>query len=116
MLFGHNASRARAMPMTPDELIQNRRPDWERLTAMLQRAERRQLAAMSETELTEFGSLYRAATSDLAIAQRDFPRHTLTVYLNQLVGRAHPFIYRGQPIIWHRLLDFYARGFPALYR
>lgn len=102
--------------MTPDELIQNRKPDWERLSAMLQRVERRQLASMTEAELTEFGRLYRAATSDLAIAQRDFPRHNLTVYLNQMVGRAHPFIYRGQPIIWRRLRDFYTRGFPALYR
>ena len=102
--------------MTPDELIQNRKPDWERLSAMLRPAERGDLDALSETELTEFGALYRAATSDLAIAQRDFPRHNLTVYLNQLVGRAHPFIYRGEPIIWRRLLGFYARGFPALYR
>ena len=102
--------------MTPDELIQNRKPDWERLSAMLQRAQRRQLASLSEAELIEFGRLYRAATSDLAIAQRDFPRHNLAVYLNQMVGRAHPFIYRGEPIIWRRLRDFYARGFPALYR
>jgi len=102
--------------MTPDELIQNRKPDWVRLSALLQRAERRQLALMSEAELIEFGRLYRAATSDLAIAQRDFPRHNLAVYLNQMVGRAHPFIYRGEPIVWRRLRDFYACGFPALYR
>jgi uncharacterized membrane protein SpoIIM required for sporulation len=102
--------------MTPDELIQNRRPDWERLSALLQRAERRQLASLSEDELVEFGRLYRAATSDLAIAQRDFPQHNLAVYLNQMVGRAHPYIYRGEPIVWRRLRSFYARGFPALYR
>ena len=102
--------------MTPDELIQFRKPDWERLSAPLQSAERRQLASLSETELIEFGRLYRAATSDLAIAQRDFPQHNLAVYLNQIVGRAHPFIYRGEPIIWRRLRDFYACAFPALYR
>jgi uncharacterized membrane protein SpoIIM required for sporulation len=102
--------------MTPDELIQNRKPDWERLSALLQRAQHGQLAAMNEAELIEFGRLYRATTSDLAIAQRDFPRHNLAVYLNQLVGRAHPFIYHGEPVIWRRLREFYLRGFPQLYR
>ena len=102
--------------MTPDELIKNRKPDWERLTALLQRAQRGQLTTLSEAELVEFGALYRAATSDLALAQRDFPRHNLTVYLNQLVGRAHPFVYRGDPVIWRQLRAFYRRGFPRLYR
>jgi uncharacterized membrane protein SpoIIM required for sporulation len=102
--------------MTPDELIQNRRQDWERLSSLLQRAQRAQIAAMNEAELIEFGRLYRAATSDLAIAQRDFPRHNLALYLNQIVGRAHPFIYRGEPVIWRRLREFYMHGFPQLYR
>jgi uncharacterized membrane protein SpoIIM required for sporulation len=102
--------------MTPDELIQYRRPDWERLTALLKRVQRGETGALSETELVEFGQLYRAATSDLALAQRDFPNHALTLYLNQVVGRAHPFIYRGEPLVARRLLEFYRRGFPQLYR
>ncbi len=102
--------------MTPDELIKNRKHDWETLTALVARVQRGQIAALNEAELVQIGLLYRAATSDLAIAQRDFPRHNLTVYLNQLVGRAHPIVYRGEPVIWRRLGEFYARGFPQLYR
>jgi hypothetical protein len=74
--------------MTPDELLQKRTTDWERLAALLRRIQRQQLAGLSETELLELGQLYRAATSDLAIAQRDFPRHDVTLFLNQLVARA----------------------------
>jgi uncharacterized membrane protein SpoIIM required for sporulation len=102
--------------MTPDELIQQRKRDWERLTALLQRAQRADFATLGEAELVEFGRLYRAATSDLALAQRDFPNHALTLYLNQLVGRAHPFIYRGEPLVARRLREFYTRGLPQLYR
>jgi uncharacterized membrane protein SpoIIM required for sporulation len=102
--------------MTPDELLKNRRPDWERLTLLLRRARGGQLAGLSEVELTELGELYRATTSDLAIAQRDFPSHDLATYLNQLVARAHPVIYRGDPVAWRRLKDFYLCGFPRLYR
>ncbi len=102
--------------MTPDELIKNRKADWERLAALLKRVQRGQISALSETELVELGQLYRAATSDLALAQRDFPRHDLALYLNQLVGRAHPFVYRGDPVVVRQFKEFYLRGFPRLYR
>ncbi len=102
--------------MTPDELIQHRKSDWERLTALLRRVQGGELSSLSETELGELGQLYRATTSDLALAQRDFPHHAVTLYLNQLVGRAHPLIYRGEPLLFRQLRDFYLRGFPQLYR
>jgi hypothetical protein len=59
---------------------------------------------------------YRQATSDLAMAQRDFPRHQVTGYLNQLVGRAHAVIYRDEPLQANRLSRFALRGFPRLFR
>src|SRR5713226_3128745 len=102
--------------MTPDELINNRKADWERLAALLKRVQRGPISALSESELVALGQLYRATTSDLALAQRDFPRHDLMLYLNQLVGRAHPFVYRGDPIVVRQLKEFYLRGFPRLYR
>ncbi len=102
--------------MTFDELIRQHQPDWERLTVLLQRIERGQLRALSEAELIEFGRLYRVTTSDLAVAQRDFPHHPLALYLNQLVGRAHPVVYRGDPIVVRQVKEFYRRGFPQLYR
>jgi len=102
--------------MQPMQLIQQRKREWTRLEALVQRIEREQARALSQAELVEFGQLYRRATSDLAIAQRDFPNHAVMVYLNQLVGRAHPIVYRGEPLIWRRLKDFYRRGLPQLYR
>lgn len=102
--------------MSPDELLHQHQRDWERLTELTRQAEQGAFTKLSESELIELGSLYRAATSDLAIAQRDFPQHVLTQYLNQLVGHAHPAIYRGEPLILRRITDFYLREFPRLYR
>lgn len=102
--------------MQADQLIRSRKREWERLENLLQRIEREQISALSQAELVEFGQLYRHATSDLAIAQRDFPQQDVALYLNQLVGRAHPIVYRGEPLIWRRLVNFYRRGLPQLYR
>ena len=102
--------------MQPDSLIRQRKREWERLEKLLKRIEHDQISSLSQSELVEFGQLYRNATSDLAIAQRDFPQQDVTLYLNQLVGRAHPVVYRGEPLVWRRLKQFYRRGLPQLYR
>jgi uncharacterized membrane protein SpoIIM required for sporulation len=99
----------------PDLLYQTRQADWQRLTHLLDRAER-QLTGLKPTEMQELGRLYRAATSDLAVAQRDFPEHRVALYLNQLVGRAHGIIYRGEPLATRRIVQFVTRGYPRLAR
>ncbi len=101
--------------MTPDELVRSRKADWERLTSFADRARGSRLAGLAESELLELGRLYRSATSDLAIAQRDFPQHDVARYLNQLVGTTHGLVYGGEPLILKRLKRFYWNDLPALY-
>jgi uncharacterized membrane protein SpoIIM required for sporulation len=101
--------------MNADTFLQQRRPAWERMENLLATL-RRSPQSLSAQELEEFGRLYRAATSDLALAQRDFPQAQVTQYLNQLVGGAHAALYRGEPLRRQQLRDLYARRFPQLYR
>lgn len=85
------------------------------MEALLQQA-RTDPRNLSAQELNELGLLYRSITSDLALAQRDFPNQQVMRYLNQLVGRAHGLIYRGEPLRWRQLVRFYRTEFPQLYR
>ena len=101
--------------MNLDEFIEHRRPNWQQLESLLTQA-RRNLASLSAQEVEAFGRLYRLAASDLALAQRDFPRQQVTAYLNQLVGQTHSLLYRGEPFRWHRIGRFFSRTFPQLYR
>lgn len=101
--------------MHPDELYQTRKEDWARLTDLLDRSQR-DLKRLTYSEVQDLGSLYRSATSDLALAQRDFPRHQVTAYLNQLVTRAHAVVYHGEPLAYGRLVHFVRAGFPRAYR
>ena len=102
--------------MNPNDLIGNRRGDWERLTELLKHAQRRGIRSLSEAQILELGDLYRAATADLALVQRDFPNHALASYLNRLVGQAHALVYQDEPVTFRRLREFYLRGFPRVYR
>lgn len=98
-----------------DHLYQSRQHDWKILSQLLDRGQN-DLRRLSPEDIQTLGRLYRAATSDLALAQRDFPDHRVALYLNQLVARAHALVYRSEPLATHRLLRFATTGFPRAYR
>lgn len=67
-------------------------------------------------QIETLGRLYRLASADLALAQRDFPRQQVTQYLNQLVSRSHALIYRPDPVSRRAFARFFTTEFPQLYR
>jgi uncharacterized membrane protein SpoIIM required for sporulation len=98
-----------------DSFIQRKRDSWERLSALLDRAGAG-VAALSAEELQELGRLYRQASSDLAVARRDFPRHQVGAYLNTLVARGHGAIYRESGGSAGAIGAFFSAGFPQAFR
>src|SRR5512142_3085498 len=101
--------------MRVDEFYQSRKGDWETLSKLLDQCQR-DMRGLSEAQVRNMARLYRATTSDLALAQRDFPRNEVAVYLNQLVARAHAVVYRSEPLALKRLWHFATVGFPRLFR
>src|SRR5687768_5520260 len=98
--------------MTPDQFIRRRQGAWEQLERLLQSARGDRIARLSERDLRTLGALYRAATADLALARRDFPRHEVTTFLNNLVGRGHHLVYQGSAIERGQIRHFLVAGFP----
>lgn len=101
--------------MDPNQLYHAHQEDWKALSDCIEKAER-DIRRLLPEEINELGRLYRVATSDLALAQRDFPRHKITLYLNQLVARSHAVIYRTEPLVVNRFKTFVVSGFPRVYR
>ena len=101
--------------MNVDEFYQSRKLEWEFLSGLIERAQK-DTSRLSTADIERLASLYRAASSDLALARRDFPRHRITQYLNQIVARAHAVLYQGEPLAWNRIVNFFLRGFPNLFR
>jgi uncharacterized membrane protein SpoIIM required for sporulation len=101
--------------MNVDEFYQSRKSEWELLSNLVERAQK-DTRRLSTTDIERLASLYRAASSDLALAKRDFPRHRITQYLNRIVARTHAILYQGEPLAWNRIANFFLRGFPRLFR
>jgi uncharacterized membrane protein SpoIIM required for sporulation len=91
-----------------------RREDgWERLDALVARAERSGLRSLAPAELGELALRYRSATTDLAAAQSRAYSPDLTGYLNRLTARAYAFVHgssaRGG---WSNVATFFTSTFP----
>jgi uncharacterized membrane protein SpoIIM required for sporulation len=102
-----------------DRFVETRRARWERLSSLLERADggkTRRRTPLSVEELDDMLQLYRLATTDLALARREFPGDRVTLLLNQIVGRAYGYIYRDAPSPIRQLRVFYSRALPAEYR
>ena len=100
--------------MRVDEFYQSRKADWENLSNLIELSQKN-MRGLSESQVRDISRLYRAATSDLALAKRDFPRSEITAYLNQLVARAHAVVYHSEPLALKRLWRFATTGFPRLF-
>jgi len=101
--------------MKPTEFYKSRQTDWKKLSQLLEQCQQNP-AQLTPQEINTLGQLYRVTTSDLALAQRDFPHHQVTTYLNQLIARAHAVVYRSEPFSLNRLIRFVTVGFPRVYR
>lgn len=99
----------------PSTFLQSRQMSWQQLDQLLQRAQGGSRHLTPE-EIETLGRLYRAAVSDLALAQRDFPQHDVTRYLNQLVGRGHSLLYRGNLFSTRDLRTFFTHTMPQTWR
>ena len=92
--------------------IERARPQWAELEELLARARRRGLKRLSADELSRLDRLYRLCTIHLAQVQTRGRDPKLTAYLNNLVARAHSFVYISpRPNPMKRVLGFYITGF-----
>src|SRR6516162_4618403 len=99
------------------DFIQQRRPQWRQLEAILQRVEGSGLSALDEDQAIEFGRLYRRAASDLNQAQTFVSGDATVQYLNDLVARCYLVIYaRSTSRRPWAFLSYLIWGFPAVFR
>lgn len=93
--------------------VARRRPDWEKLRALL--ALRRKGKLRFE-QLFELDALYRRTTSDLATAQTYYAGSEAHRWVNQLCAEAYAAIYRPPRERLRAIRAFFSRDFPRTVR
>jgi len=95
---------------------QARESDWLTLDVIVERALRRGLASLSEHELLQLPSLYRAALSSLGVARAAYVDSTLISYLEALTARAYLVIYASRRTLKAPVRTFMSALFPQALR
>jgi len=102
--------------VTLERFIEERRPRWSRLAALLDEVERAGEPALGRERLQELLLLYRSACTDLNRARTLTANPDLLEGLNQLIGRAYRFVYRGRRSRRPDLARFFLREIPDAFR
>jgi len=101
--------------MNVDRFVEDRRARWARLGHLISEANGR-VERLAPSDVLELGRLYRAASSDLAVARRDFALDAATERLNDLVATAHALVYSEAPTSGRRLRRFFLSELPSSVR
>ncbi|MHC1782455.1 MAG: stage II sporulation protein M [Anaerolineaceae bacterium] len=101
--------------MDAELFLKTHKSDWQALSALLDKAEKN-ISQLSTAEIADLGRLYRIASSDPALSQRDYSHHRVTQFLNQLVARGHSVLYRHEAVGLNRIIVFVISSFPRIYR
>ena len=108
------------MPRSAERFVRTHREMWQRLSALVDKAQKARLDSLSDDELHEMGVLYRRASSDLARAKTRYSTtnsgRELVRSLNDLVLRAHAQVYSAPPPQPLNALHFLLHGFPEAFR
>jgi len=104
------------MAVESSRFIDGKKERWGYLNELLEKIRIRGFSGLSYDELNSLGSLYREMSADLAFAKTHLQDNRLTDYLNNLVAKAHGYIYQTKPARLKAVWRFYNKQFPALFR
>src|SRR5580700_4801697 len=99
-----------------NQWIAKRRPQWDRLAALLAQSDQSGLGQLSRAELQELALLYRQVAADLSVLRQDSTARTYAVHVNQLLARAHLIIYSGRKTNLRTLYLFLRDEYPAIFQ
>ena len=102
--------------MTLQQFASTKKKFWDEALLLVARFEKVSTRDLNETEIQRISFLYRLLCSDLAFARSHFPGQSVTAFLNDLVGRCHPYLYKRKGFQWRDVKQFFAVYYPALCR
>lgn len=91
---------------------QSREADWRRLEALVDKAEKRSLSRLSDSEILAIPVLYRSTLSALSVARETSLDQGTIDYLETLAARAYFFVYGSRASLGERIVSFFVYDWP----
>jgi uncharacterized membrane protein SpoIIM required for sporulation len=102
--------------MISNQWIEKRRPYWDRLATLAAASQGAGVRRLGRDELRELALLYRQVANDLSVVRQDDTSRSTAHMLNQLLGRAHNFIYSSRKRSFLDVVRFLRKDYPVHFR
>jgi len=99
--------------MEVQSLLKRHRAEWKELEELLEVFARR-TGSVTSAQIRRLTYLYKSSSSHLSLMQTEAPGDELTVYLNELVNRAHHILFQEQHRSGRQLTVFFRDYFISL--
>jgi uncharacterized membrane protein SpoIIM required for sporulation len=110
------SASATPIVLRSSEFRRGREESWRELEALVGRAERRGVRALSAEELQRLPLLYRSTLSSLSVARSIALDRNLLLYLENLTMRSFLSVYGPRIKVLEGVADFFRHGFPTAVR
>jgi uncharacterized membrane protein SpoIIM required for sporulation len=100
--------------MNIERWITSRRNFWHKLEELLNEIDKNGLSSLKSDALQSLGKLYRLTSADLSRARALNLSSEVTIYLNNLVVKAHNQVYQRKHNRWLDIWNFFFNTFPQL--
>lgn len=107
---------AARVPLRSVVFRREREATWRELEALIARADKGGLRALTAAELARLPHLYRATLASLSVARSISLDQALTRYLENLIGRAYFVTYGSRAPLFAQLWQFLSHTWPAAVR
>lgn len=97
-----------------EKFVERKKQNWEDLRVMVLKISRSGVKSLTSVEVLHFPRLYRLICTDLAEAKSLKLSHDVIIYLNQIVGQAHKYIYSIPPIKKSNIKKFFLFDLPGV--
>lgn len=100
--------------MKEELFIKKNTDTWKELEVLSSKIIKRGIKALSSQEVKRFLYLFRKSSHHLAYARTHYPKSSVVLYLNSLIGKCHSHVYAVKRISPSELFSYIAYGFPKL--
>ncbi|RCW73152.1 stage II sporulation protein M [Saliterribacillus persicus] len=96
--------------MQLNQFIKQNRTQWQHLEALTKKIQKKP----TQSTIDDFENTYRKVSQQLSYSQTYFPNDEITLYLNEIVSRAHNVLYQSQLSSWKQIHYFFSTKFVGL--
>lgn len=97
--------------MKEEQFILKNKEKWETLENYNKRVVKYGISSLNKDEIKNFTNLFKDLSHQLSFARTHFPQSNITIFLNQIIGQSHNFLFVSEKASAISIKSYFTKGF-----